>query len=153
VNQNLNLPPGDESIDSGQSYVEFLMILPILLLFVAGILYFGRVLYTRVAVDMAAYDCVRTSAEAMRGGGQAEYQGITAARNTLRGFYLDPTGASVAVLFPGGWGRGNQVQCRVSYGVSLKAVPFVTAMGFPGVHHVRSTTHLRVEEYKSRWHD
>ncbi len=138
------------SFQAGQAYLEFLILIPLLLVFVAGILYFGRVLYASIAVDMASYDCARTAAEALREG-QGIQQGSTAAYNTLRGFYLNPDGAQVQVWAPGGWERGEQIRCRVTYGISLRGVPFVHLLGVPDVFPARSTTYLRVEEYKSRW--
>ncbi|RME40608.1 MAG: hypothetical protein D6796_17020 [Caldilineae bacterium] len=136
--------------EAGQAYIEFLIILPILLLFIAAILYFGRVLYASIAADVASYDCVRTAAEALKQDNGVN-QGITAAYNTMRGFYLDTSGVRVQVWAPGGWERGNEVRCRVTYGISLRGVPFVHLLDIPNVFPVRSTTYLRIEEYKSRW--
>ena len=138
------------SQEAGQAYVEFLIVLPIMLLFIAGILYFGRTLYASLAADMASYDCVRTAAEAMHEGNGVG-QGRAAAYNTLRGFYMDTSGARVRVWAPNGWKRGNQVNCRVSYGVSLIGVPFVHLFDIPNTFPVRTGTHLRIEEYKSQW--
>jgi len=136
--------------EGGQAYIEFLIILPILLVFIAAILYFGRVLYAAIAADVASYDCVRTAAEALRQENGVE-QGITAAYNTMRGFWLDGSGVRVQVWAPGGWERGNEVRCRVTYGISLRGVPLVQLLGFPHTFPVRSTARLRIEEYKSRW--
>jgi uncharacterized protein (UPF0333 family) len=138
--------------EAGQAYLEFLLILPLLLALIAGILYFGRVLYAKIAVDNAAYDCVRTAAEAMQqDGAQGRYQGETVAINTLEGFYLNRRGGSAAVAYPGSWGRGQEVACQVRYNVSLGGVPFVEWLDVPRQLLIQSTTHLRVEEYKSQW--
>ena len=137
----------------GQAYAEFLIILPVVLLFIGAVLYFGRVLYVHIAVNTAAYDCARTAAEAMQPGGrQGVQQGVTAALNTLEGFYVDRRGASAAVSFPDQWGRGRQIECQVAYRMSLKGMPFVyTLPNAPQQLTVRSSARLRVEEYKSEW--
>ena len=138
--------------EEGQAYLEFLLILPLFLALIAGILYFGRVLYVKIAVDAAAYDCVRTAAEAMQpDGAQGRYQGETVALNTLEGFYLNRRGGSAAVAYPGSWGRGQEVACQVRYTMSLGGVPFVEWLDVPRQLPIQSTTHLRVEEYKSQW--
>jgi hypothetical protein len=122
------------------------------LLFIGGVLYFGRVLYVQIAVHTAAYDCARTAAEAMQpGGGQAVQQGVTAALNTLAGFAVDRRGARAAVSFPDAWGRGRQVECAVAYRLSLRAVPFAHLLDALLESTLRATARLRVEEYKSEW--
>ncbi len=143
-------PTADGACEAGQAYVEFLIVLPLLLIVIAGILYFGRVLYASIAADMASYDCARTAAEALKAG-HGVNQGESAAKNTLRGFDMNPGGARVQVSAPSGWKRGGQIRCSVAYGISLGGLPFVQLLGVPAVFPARSTTYERVEQYKSRW--
>jgi len=62
----------------GQAYVELIMVLPILLILVAAVIFFGRILYLKIALDMASYDGVRAAVEALDEQAGIS-QGVTAA--------------------------------------------------------------------------
>lgn len=137
--------------EEGFALTEFALVLPLFIVLAAGVFYFGRITYAKIAADMASYDCVRTAAEALDAGhGQA--QGLRAAQDTIEGFYMGGAPPRVVVYAPNGWKRGRQVRCRVSYGISLKGVPLIhlLASSKPKFK-VVSETALRIEEYKSRW--
>jgi len=136
--------------EEGQAYVELLLVLFLMLLFVSGILFFGRVLYVGIAVDAAAADAARASVETLN-----EWRGIPqgseAARRTLRGYYLDPAAASIRVAPLAGWSYGYPVRSDVSYRTYVGDIPFVGWFYPDQSVRLHSTVFLRVEEFKSRW--
>ena len=52
----------------GQAYIELVMVLPLFLIVIAALILFGRVLYVKIALDMASYDACRAAVEALRPG-------------------------------------------------------------------------------------
>ena len=130
--------------------LEMALVLPLFIILAAGVLYFGKVLYAYIAADMASYDCVRTSAEALHAG-NGQQQGRTAAIDTMRGFYMSDITPRVTVYAPHGWKRGRPVRCRVEYNVSLAGMPLIGMLNVPQKIHIQSDTALRIEQYKSRW--
>jgi hypothetical protein len=125
-------------------------VLPLFLIVIAALIFFGRVLYVKIALDMASYDACRAAVEALRPGDGIS-QGLVAGRETLRGFYLNPAGATVAISPAGGWARGTPVQCIASYDLFVGDIPgvqsFATGSGVP----LQSTTWSRVELWRSDW--
>lgn len=140
------------SREEGQGYAEFLWVLPIFTIFIAGVMFFGQIFYCQLACDMASYDGARAAAEALLTGA-GTYQGQIAAARTLEGFHMDPSPASISVYAPGEWERGREIYCRVTYNLSLGHLPFVGS--FPSVFspafEVSSDTALRVESFRSWW--
>ena len=137
--------------ESGQAYVELVMVLPLFLIVIAALIFFGRVLYVKIALDMASYDACRAAVEALQAS-DGIAQGITAGRQTLAGFYLNASAASIAVSPAGGWARGTPVQCTVAYDLLVGDIPgaasFASGRGIP----TQSTTWSRVELWRSDWH-
>jgi len=134
----------------GQALAEFVMVLPLLLVVLAGLIFFGRLLYVRIALDMASYDCVRTAVEALEANAGIT-QGRIAALNTLSGFGLDASGAGISIASVGAWERGAQVFCRVSYNLEVGDVPFVGAFFSGASFPLESTSWSRVETFRSEW--
>ena len=133
--------------EKGQAYVEFIIVLPLLLLIIAGIIGFGQLLYTKLAMEAAAWSAARHAVATLnveRGVGQA-YQ---AARYTLQGFGLDPDRAQADVTVWGQWGRGTQVQVRVCYQVPSPPVPLGGAIA-PTMMCAQQT--MPVYRWKSKW--
>src|SRR5438105_3630204 len=82
--------------ERGQSLAELAVVLPLILIMVSGIMFFGRVLYVALAVDAASFDGARASVETLtRERGPS--QGLEAAALTLSGYYLDPGAAQISV--------------------------------------------------------
>lgn len=134
-----------------QAYLELLIVLPLLLLLLAGLMYFGRVFYVKLAVEAASYDCARTLAESLDPD-QARFQAAVSARRTVYGFLLNPAAAEVRFYeTEGAWGRGRQVVCAVGYDAYVGNIPFVEWVRPGGTVRVRAFTAMRVEKYKSRW--
>lgn len=136
--------------DNGQGYIEFMLVLPLFLLTIAALIFFGRVLYVKIALDMATYDACRAAVEAMQGeDGLA--QGYTAGRNTLQGFRLNASGASVSILPQGTWQRGTRVQCRATFNLHVGDIPLVTTFAGGRSVNLQSESWSRVETWRSYW--
>lgn len=136
--------------ENGQAYIELVMVLPLFLIVIAGLIFFGRVLYVKIALDMASYDACRAAVEALKPGDGVS-QGTVAGQETLKGFYLNPAGAKVAISPAGGWARGTPVRCDASYDLFVGDIPgvsgFARGTGVP----LASTTWSRVELWRSEW--
>jgi Flp pilus assembly protein TadG len=134
--------------EKGQGSVELILILPAMIFLIAFIFLFGRVLYVRIALDMATYDCAREAVESLR-----ELRGLTQAAyagwNTLEGFHLDPDDAVFTVAY-NRWSRGGEVTCQAAFKVYTGDLPFLRGTADRGVSLYSSTT-LQVERYISRW--
>jgi Flp pilus assembly protein TadG len=138
---------GDEA---GQAYVELVMVLPLFLIVIAALIFFGRVLYVKIALDMTTYDACRAAVEALQPG-DGIAQGLTAGQQTLSGFHLNPAGAGIAVSPTGGWVRGAPVQCTASYDLFVGDIPGAASMGSESGVSIQSTTWSRVELWRSDW--
>ncbi len=138
-------PPSDH----GQAYIELVIVLPLFLIVIAALIFFGRVLYVKIALDMASYDACRAAVEALRPGDGVS-QGMTAGRETLNGFYLNAGAANIAISPAGGWARGTPVQCIASYDLFVGDIPSLSLPSGSGVP-LQSTTWSRVELWRSDW--
>ncbi len=136
--------------EDGQAYIELVMVLPLFLIVIAALIFFGRVLYVKIALDMASYDACRAAVEALRAGDGVS-QGMIAGRETLKGFYLNPAGANIMIAPARGWERGTPVQCIATYDLFVGDIPslssFASGSGVP----LQSTTWSRVELWRSDW--
>ena len=126
------------------------MVLPLFFIVIAALVLFGRVLYVKIALDMASYDACRAAVEALRAG-DGIAQGMTAGQETLKGFYLNPAGTSVAISPQGTWARGAPVQCVASYDLFVGDVPGVSSINSGSGVALQSTTWSRVELWRSDW--
>jgi Flp pilus assembly protein TadG len=134
--------------EHGQGSIELLLLVMGILLILAGILYFGRVLYSDIAVQAAAYDGARAAVETLDGV-RGPHQARTAAYAALDGWQLNPRYASVTVFYEP-WNRGSRVRCLVAYRVPVGNIPGARML-FGRDPVVRGAVTLRVEQYKSRW--
>ncbi len=105
----------------GQAYVEFVMVLPLLLLLVAGVIAFGQAFYAKLATQAAAWSGAR-HAVATVNSGRGSWQAHQAPRHALAGFGLNPETARVQVW--GSWNRGDDVRVQVCYPVPRPPVPY-----------------------------
>jgi len=139
------------SDERGQALYEAALVLFLFLVMMIGIVMFGPLVYTRLAVDAASYDCVTAAVEAVSNESQGYYQGRVAVSQTLQGFRLDPARTTVHIWTNGAWGRGAQMVCQVSYDLRLSGLPAVGTL-FPGSDAViEGQTALAVETFKSQW--
>lgn len=133
----------------GEAYVEFILVLPLTLLIIAALIFFGRVLYVKIALDMATYDACRAAVEAMQGeDGLA--QGHAAGFNTLRGFNLSVGAAHIAIAPQGAWQRGTRVLCQAGFNLYVGDIPLVTTFAGRNVN-LQSNSWSRVETWRSYW--
>jgi hypothetical protein len=72
--------------ERGQAFVELVMVLPLFLLIIAALIFFGRVLYVKIAADMPSYDACRGD----RGATTWMIRRCVAGLETLKGFYINP---------------------------------------------------------------
>jgi Flp pilus assembly protein TadG len=131
----------------GQAYVEFIIVLPLLLIIIAGVIGYGQALYTKLAMEAAAWSACRhaiATLDASRGLDQA----FRATRHTLMGFGLNPDSAQVHVSMWGEWDRGTRVQAQVCYDVPSPPVPLGEVL-VPQLICARQT--MPVYKWKSRW--
>jgi hypothetical protein len=133
--------------ERGAAATEFVLILPILLIIIAGIMGFGQLLYAKLAMEGAAWSGARHAVATLdrtRGLTQA-YLG---ARYALDGFGLNPDKAQAAVTVWGQWGRGVQTRARVCYTVQSPPVPFGDLFA---PQQICGTQTLPVYRWKSKW--
>jgi hypothetical protein len=145
--------------EAGDSYLEMLVVMPLLMLVIVAVAYFGRVLYAHLVAEVAAYSCTRTAIEAMaedpRGtaqggwGAGGEVLGVSAARRTLEGFGFDSSKASIQVRALNLWDRGEAVRCEVGLHIDLGAVPWLDAIGVGPSLRLHASYVGQVEAYKS----
>ncbi len=135
---------------SGQAYIELVMVLPLFLVVIAALILFGRVLYVKIALDMASYDACRAAVEALQPGDGVS-QGLVAGHETLKGFNLNPAGANITVAPAGGWTRGTPVQCIAAYDLFVGDIPALSSISAGSGVPLQSTTWSRVELWRSDW--
>jgi hypothetical protein len=142
--------------EKGQAYIEMLVLLPLFVVIIVGVIYFGRAYYANIAAEEAAYDCARAAIEAMHESQHGDspggrMQGVIAARQALAGFYLDASNADVRVAPIEVWGRGQAVRCDVRYRVDMSGVPWLHWIQAEPALPVWGSAVGQVEAYKSKW--
>ena len=110
--------------ERGQALAELAVVLPLVLILVSGIMFFGRMLYTALAIDAASFDGARAAVETLTRT-RGPDQGVQAAALTLSGYYLDPTAASINVVPLTAWDRGSAVLSHICYNVRVDDIPLV----------------------------
>lgn len=122
--------------------------IPVLVVLVGMMIYFGRALYAKAAIEDAAAAGARfatTSLSGQQGCAQAQ----AAVMQVLQGHYLDPSGAVISIRPAAAWGRGAQALVDVSYRVGQSRVPFFGAL--LGSTHVRTRYVVRIDAYNNRY--
>ena len=122
--------------------------IPIFLILIGTLMYFGRALYAKAAVEEAASGGARWAATSLSGQ-QGCAQVREAIVTTLRGYYLDPSGASVQVQPVTTWGRGTQALIRVTYRVGQRSVPILGPL--LGDTPVRTEYRVTIDPYLNRY--
>ena len=131
---------------SGQAVLEMAVVIPLLALLLAAAIAFGPMIYVRLAVQQAAYDCALSSAQSLDGS-RGSYQGAESARQSFNMFNLQPGRADIHVH--GNWERGGAVTCDVSYHIAAGAFPFHGLVPVPDT--ISHSLELPVQANKSRW--
>ncbi|MCC7165515.1 MAG: pilus assembly protein [Anaerolineae bacterium] len=140
----------DNEGEHGQALVEFVLILPFLFLILAALIYFGRLIYATIALDMASYDACRAAVESLRRD-DGQIQGLTAGRETLNGFSLSAASARLTVVPQGKWDRGAWVRCRTGYTMKVNDIPMVQLFHPGGAVPLKATRWSRIETWRSWW--
>jgi Flp pilus assembly protein TadG len=122
--------------------------IPVLLVIVGMMIYFGRALYAKAAIEEAAAAGARFSVTSLSGQ-QGCAQAQAAVNQTLQGYYLDPNGAAVSIRPRTVWGRGAQALVDVSYRVGQSRVPIFGAL--LGPTRVQTRYVVRIDAYNNRY--
>jgi len=118
--------------EQGQALIEMLIALPLLLLILASVIGFGRVLFVALAVDQAAYQAYRA----------------TAMNLTANGLDAAPMAWQ---LDAAGWQRGGTVTNYAGVAVPVNDIPLAPLLfGGDRVTLWQGAT-FRIERWKSRW--
>ena len=134
--------------ESGQAMLEIALVAPLLLLFVLGMLLFGRLLQARVGTIAAAREAARVVAEA-----SAESAGLTLAQqravDVASGYGLATSRFQVSID-DGGFGRGGTVTVHTSYQVPIGDLPLTGRVVGGTAITVRATDQETIEMYRAR---
>ncbi len=136
--------------ERGQGYIEFILVLPLFLLTIAALIFFGRVLYVKLALDMTTYDACRAAVEALDGE-DGIAQGNTAGRNTLRGFFLNASAVRLAISPQSTWQRSTRVMCHARFNLYIGDIPLVSALTSKSNVNLEASSWSRVETWRSYW--
>lgn len=115
--------PKLETKSSGQSLVELTLVLPILILILAGTLDLGRLLESYVTLTNAAREGARLGAETPTNPTGIKNQVIAEANGS--GYTI--TTSMITILTPSGTTSGNPITVRINYNFQ-----FVTFLMFAG---------------------
>lgn len=129
---------------SGSALVESALVIPVLLLLVAGVVMVGRIAQAQVAVQSVAREAGRTAAlapSAAQGLADAQARSLTVAAG--HGLALDRLDVAIDT---GTFARGGTVRASASYAVELGDLPLLGAVSVT----VSSTHQQRIDIYRSR---
>jgi Flp pilus assembly protein TadG len=126
------------------------LLMPLLILIVGMMLYFGRALYVKAALEDAASAGARFAAASLSGA-RGCAQARQAAFDVLAGHYLDPAGASIAVRPVTVWGRGTQAEIELGYTVGQRYAPVIGAL--LGDTRVGARYRVVIDGFNNRWAD
>jgi Flp pilus assembly protein TadG len=148
MNMMAHLRPDLRSRHGFSEALSTILSIPVLLVIVGMMIYFGRALYAKAAIEEAAAAGARFAATSLSGQ-QGCAQAQAAVIQALRGYYLDPNGAAVSIRPRTVWGRGAQALVDVSYHVGQSRVPIFGAL--LGPTHVQTGYVVRIDAYNNRY--
>lgn len=136
----LTLHPRRRAHERGQASAEMVIVLPIIVLFIAGIIYATRLAYTHLALITIANDCATTGSQvATTNSLEAADQGMVAARDSQATFNVETPLKSAAT----GMGAGASVDCGAA----------LVVWGPPTNYNVEYHFRMPLQPYKSNWED
>lgn len=135
--------------EDGQAIFEMALVLMLFLIILVGVMFVGSRVYVRLAVDTAAYDCATAAVETLDPA-RGQFQGVTAARETLDGFRIDPGRCSVQVS-AAQWERAHPVTCVVAYQHAPPPIPLMGAVFPNAASETEASVSLMIATFKSRW--
>ena len=122
--------------------------LPFFLALIGLLLYFGRALYIKAAIEDAAATGARFATTSLSGHKGCE-QALEAMQLVLAGHAIDPSAAQLAIHPLQVWGRGNHAEVTVAYAVDQSWVPILGPMlGNPLIH---TRYEVIIDPYLSRF--
>ena len=125
-----------------------LLFIPLLVLMSGMLMYFGRALYAKAAIEDAAAAGARFAATSLSGE-QGCAQAREAVFSVLAGHYMDPGAASISVRPVTTWGRGTQARVEVGYSVGQARVPIFGAL--LGDTQVRTRYWVVIDAFNNRY--
>lgn len=135
---------GRDRAQRGQALVETALVLPVLLVFVFGVVFVGRVVHAHVAVQATVREAGRALATA-----PSETAGLAAARErggaVAAGYGLAAERLEL-VIDGGGFARGGTATARASYRVAAAGLPLFDRMAVT----VRASHREQIDRYRSR---
>ncbi|QHA91310.1 TadE/TadG family type IV pilus assembly protein [Bacillus sp. N1-1] len=121
--------------EKGQSIVEFALVLPILVMLLFGIIDFGRIFHTYLAIDHASREAARTASI-----GENDATIVSTAVSSASSIHL--TAGQVAVSPGGTKSSGSDVTVTITYPISF-LTPVVSNLTGPIT--LSSSTVMRME--------
>lgn len=135
-----------EEKERGQAVLEMAVVIPLLALLLAAAFAFGPLIYVKLAVQQAAFDCALSASQSLDAA-TGRFQGTAAAQESINAFNLQAGRAVTRVS--GSWDRSGRVTCEVSYRIAAGAFPFHGLIPLPdSVSHAVS---LPPQANKSEW--
>ena len=144
------------TFERGQAALELAVVLPLILLFLIGIVTFGRLIYTHLAVMTAANDCATVAAQATD-----PYDGVaqgTAAREqSLSAFSVSQqvtTAGLVAAASQSSRGVStpSNYTCQVGYPLRSQFATLFPGVALPArFFTLKYEFTLEAQPYKSNW--
>lgn len=129
----------------GAVFIELALVMPILLLMLAGIIQFGFILNAKVAVNSASYEAARAATLAEDPVGEALKSVQSYASSTLPGW--DFSERLKADVYISGSSPGDTVKVKVIYSIPVffsKILPLPA--GKDGYTGISGTSIMRIEE-------
>ena len=131
--------------EGGNVLVEFALIMPVLLLIIAGIIQFGFILNAKVAVNSASYEAARTATLSENPEVDAVNAVANYAASSLSGWDINER-LGVEVDLSGN-DPGDIVRVNVSYNVPVFFTNIISGSGIEGeFFKVIGTSTMQVEE-------
>jgi len=131
--------------EKGSVFIELALVMPILILLVAGIVQFGFLLNAKIAVNSASYEAARAATLSDDPESDAVNSVLAYASSTLPGWNFDERLS--AKIDISGTSPGDMVQVEVIYKVPVffsKIFPF-SGIG-SGYADIRGSSVMRIEE-------
>lgn len=131
--------------EKGNVFIELALVMPVLLLLIAGIVQFGFILNARVVVNSASYEAARAATLAEDPVGEALNAIQNYASSTLPGWDFDER--LRAKINISGTDPGDVVSIEVTYLIPVffpKILPF--AVGSGGYTDISGSSVMRIEE-------
>lgn len=122
--------------------------LPFFLALIGLLLYFGRALYVKAAIEDAAATGARFATTSLSGR-KGCTQALEAMQMVLAGHAIDPSAAQIDIRLLQVWGRGTRAEITVAYSVDQSWVPiFGPLLGNPNIH---TRYEVVIDPYLSRF--